>query len=193
MTDIGKEDGTNDVAKNMAKNIGDSITKNATKRILKEKVRDVMTPNAISIDIGDTLENAGRLMQAEQVSMLVVKKNGETVGLLTAGDWFKSFFLHVGCHLPQTKFRTDRAGQFDLQKEKMEVVQRRAVDFKQTKVHSVMNTRFHTINENATLIEAAHEMKSTELRRLLVVNHEGKLVGVLGRTKAILALLDELT
>ncbi len=157
-----------------------------------KKVCDIITRSVISIDANETLEKAGKIMQEKEVTMLVVMEKEKVVGVLTAGQWFNSFYLHVGTHLPQHRFRTDRAGQFDLQKEKGEAVKKRACEFKKIKVSDVMNRHFKTIPETASLVDAVHEMKSSEIRRLLVTNESGKVIGVLGRTKTIITLLDEL-
>ncbi len=156
-------------------------------------VGDITTRQLVSIEADETLEKAGKVMQEKEVTMLVVMENEKVVGVLTAGQWFNSFYLHVGSHLPQNRFRTDRAGQFDLQLEKSEAVKKRAAEFKKIKVSDIMNRHFKTISENASLVEAVHEMKSSEIRRLLVTDEKsGKVIGVLGRTKTITALLDEL-
>lgn len=155
-------------------------------------VKDVVTRAVISIDAEESVKKAGELMDAKNVSMLVVNEKEKVVGVLTAGDWFKSFYLHVGGHLPNNRFRTERAAQTDLQQERMGAVKKRAAEFKQIKVRDVMNPHFRTIDENTTLMEAAHEMKASELRRLLVTDSSGKIIGVLGRTKTINAILEEL-
>ncbi len=157
------------------------------------KVSDIATRNLITIDANASLEEAGKKMYESQVSMLIVTEKDSIVGLLTSGDWFRSFYLHVGSHLPQVKFRTERAAQVDLQHQKMEIVKRRAIEFKNMKVREVMNRHFKTISQDADLIEAIHEMKSTDLRRLMVKDENGKIIGVLGRTRAINSLLEELT
>lgn len=158
----------------------------------KKTIRDIATYSIISIGPDETLEKAGKIMQEKEITMLVVMEKEKVVGVLTAGQWFNSFYLHVGSHLPQHRFRTDRAGQFDLQREKSEAVKKRAEEFKKIKVRDVMNPHFKTISETSSLVEAVHEMKSSEIRRLLVTNESGKIVGVLGRTKTITTLLDEL-
>ncbi|MFH1247364.1 MAG: CBS domain-containing protein [Candidatus Micrarchaeota archaeon] len=158
-----------------------------------KKIKDICTRELITIDADETLDKAGKLMEEKRVSMLVVTEKEKIVGILTAGAWFNSFYLHVGSHLPQTRFRTERPALLELQKEKQLAVKKRAEEFKKSKVRDVMNRHFKTINENATLTDATHEMKSTELRRLLVVDDHEKIIGVLGRTKTILALLEELS
>ncbi|MDP3742691.1 MAG: CBS domain-containing protein [Candidatus Micrarchaeota archaeon] len=156
-------------------------------------IGDITTRHLVSIQEDETVEKAGNLMQEKEVTMLVVMEKEKVVGILTAGQWFNSFYLHVGSHLPHHRFRTDRAGQFDLQLEKSEAVKKRAAEFKQMKISEIMSSHFKTISENASLVEAVHEMKSSEIRRLLVTDEKsGKIIGVLGRTRTINALLSEL-
>ena len=164
----------------------------AMNELTRKSVGDITTRSVITMDAGETMEEAGKLMEEKQVTMLVITEKGQIAGLLTAGDWFNSFYLHVGSHLPRDKFRTERAHQGDLQREKSEIVKKRAEEFKQMKVREGMNRHFRTIPESASLIEAVHEMKATELRRLLVTDDKGKVIGVLGRTKTITTLLGEL-
>ncbi len=160
--------------------------------LTQRKVGDIATREIVSIDVDESLETAGKVMDEKGVTMLVVMENGKVVGILTAGDWFKSFYLHVGCHLPQTRFRTEKASQSDLQTEKINAVKKRAIEFKKMKLREVMNPHFKTIGEEASLVDAVHEMKATDLRRLLVVDKNGKITGVLGRTRTITELLSEL-
>ncbi len=157
----------------------------------KKTVKDLTTAPIISIESSETLVQAGKKMKEKEVSMLVVMEKDQVVGLLTSGDWFKSFYLHVGAHLPETKFRTNKAGQFELQKQKMEIVKKRAAEFKQMKVSTIMNRHFTAIDEDASLIEAIHQMKASDIRRLLVADKTGKIIGVLGRTRTINTLLEE--
>lgn len=161
--------------------------------LTRKNVGDITTRSVITIDAEETMEKAGKLMEEKQVTMLVITEKGQIAGILTAGDWFNSFYLHVGCHLPRNKFRTERAYQGDLQREKSDIVKKRAEEFKKMKVCEIMSRHFRTISESASLIDAVHEMKATELRRLLVTDDKGKVIGVLGRTKTITALLNELT
>ncbi len=158
----------------------------------EKMVGSIATRNIVTIDADDSLENAGKQMDKNQVSMLVVTENKKIIGLLTAGDWFKSFYLHVGCHLPDYKFHGERIAQHELQNAKLENAKKRAKEFKQTKVRDIMNRHFNTISEDASLTKAVHEMKASDLRRLLVTDKTGEVNGVLGRTKTILELLSEL-
>ena len=158
----------------------------------EKTVGSIATQNIVTIDASDSLENAGKQMDKNQVSMLAVTENEKIIGLLTAGDWFKSFYLHVGSHLPEYKFHSERNNQRELQSAKLENAKKRAAEFKQMKVSNIMNRRVHVISEDASLTKAVHEMKTSDLRRLLVTNKDGEIKGILGRTKTIIELLAEL-
>ncbi len=155
------------------------------------KVKEIATMKIISLDANATMEEVGKKMYAEQVSMLVITENGKVAGLITAGEWFKSFYLHVGCHLPETKYKTS-SGPKELEQHRIDAVKKRAHEFKKTKVREIMNTHFKTVLENSSIIDAVHEMKAKELRRLLVVDEKGEVTGVLGRVKTITKLLEAL-
>ena len=54
------------------------------------QVKDVMTRKVISVDPGETIFNAARLMLQYRISGLpVVDKEGELVGIVTEGDFLR--------------------------------------------------------------------------------------------------------
>ena len=54
------------------------------------RVKDVMTPNVISVGADETVVNAARLMLQHQISGLpVVNKEGELVGIVSEGDFLR--------------------------------------------------------------------------------------------------------
>lgn len=158
-----------------------------------KRVKDIASKEFVTIDANETLERAGKLMLEKRVGLLVVIENGNTIGVLTAGEWFKSFYLHVANALPEMRFQEGKTAQPELQLARNENAKKRAVEFKQMKVKSIMNQHLKTINENASLTEAVREMKATDLRRLLIVDENKQVKAVLGRTRTLVTLLDELS
>jgi len=53
---------------------------------LGKKVADVMSKNVITIEKGDSLENAAELMAEKKIKRLPVVSKGELVGIVTATD-----------------------------------------------------------------------------------------------------------
>jgi len=54
------------------------------------RVKDVMTPNVISVGADETVVNAARLMLQHQISGLpVVNKEGELVDIVSEGDFLR--------------------------------------------------------------------------------------------------------
>jgi CBS-domain-containing membrane protein len=54
------------------------------------RVKDVMTPNVISVGADEAVVNAARLMLQHQISGLpVVNKEGELVGIVSEGDFLR--------------------------------------------------------------------------------------------------------
>ncbi len=153
-------------------------------------VRDITTRNLVTINEDAGLFEAGKLMDEKNVSMLVVTDNeNSVVGILTAGAWFNHFYLHVGGQFPDLRIKRENE---ELQKTKIEIAEKRGAEFKKMKVREAMNLHCNAIREDADLIEAIHEMKAKEIRRLLVKDKNGKIVGVLGRVKTIITLLEPL-
>ena len=54
------------------------------------RVKDVMTPNVICIDVDEPVLKAARLMLQNRISGLpVLDKEGELVGMVTEGDFLR--------------------------------------------------------------------------------------------------------
>jgi CBS domain-containing protein len=54
------------------------------------QVRDIMTQNVISVTVGETVLNAGRIMLRSRISGLpVVDAEGNLVGMVTEGDFLR--------------------------------------------------------------------------------------------------------
>ncbi|PMQ00909.1 MAG: acetoin utilization protein AcuB [Dictyoglomus sp. NZ13-RE01] len=60
------------------------------------KVKDVMTPNPITIDADAPIEEAALIMRENKISALPVLEKGEVVGIITETDLFKAFIDMLG-------------------------------------------------------------------------------------------------
>ncbi|MGQ9759698.1 MAG: CBS domain-containing protein [Candidatus Methanomethylicaceae archaeon] len=118
------------------------------------RVGDLMTSPVIVINGINTLAYARNLMLKEKVSRLVVVDGTRPIGTITRRDIVK--------RLRDYKMR-----------------QR---DFDSILVNEIMRTPVTTINEDATISEAAKKMVSANIRGLPVVDRQGALLGIITKT-----------
>lgn len=141
-------------------------------------VKDLMSPNTISVQPETTVVDAARIMLAQRVSGLpVLNKNGVLTGIVTEGDllrraelgtegkpagWLKSFLLPSSA----------------------------AADYVVTHSRHVSGVMTHSpvfVTADTQLSEAAELMVKKHIKRLPVMAN-GKLVGVLSRSDLLRAL-----
>lgn len=76
-------------------------SKGVKDRISKVKVKDVMTPNPLTVSPASTLEDALLLMQKMRVGAFpVVDQNGKLIGIISVRDLIRAFINVLGLHEP---------------------------------------------------------------------------------------------
>ena len=142
-------------------------------------VRDVMTPNAVSVRSDTTLAEAAALMLRRRIGTLpVTGEAGEVVGILTDGDLLR----HL---LPQTVQQLS-TGQ-------VRAVRRRPAkgaptDPKRLPVSDVMEKSVLCLDEDQTIADIAALMLAKDVDRF-PVTRDGALVGFLSRGDIVRKLL----
>ncbi len=142
-------------------------------------VRDVMTPNAVSVRSDTTLAEAAALMLRRRIGTLpVTGEAGEVVGILTDGDLLR----HL---LPQTVQQLS-TGQ-------VRAVRRRPAkgaptDPKRLPVSDVMEKSVLCLDEDQTIADIAALMLAKDVDRF-PVTRDGALVGFLTRGDIVRKLL----
>jgi CBS domain-containing protein len=136
------------------------------------KVRDIMTTDPISVR-GDTLlKETARIMVRQQVSGLpVIDDGGRLIGIVTEGDFLRQ---EASRDRPYRMSLLDALfGEGEPEAPAAETV------------GEVMTDKVVTIAPDATLGEAARLMTSRNVKRLPVVNREGRLVGIISRADVV--------
>ena len=121
------------------------------------KVKEVMSPNVITIESNKTLKAAAKLMIKNDVGGLpVLGRDGKVVGIITRSDVVRAFSERHG-------------GEF--------------------KVKEVMRTDVATVKPTHSLFYVIKQMESDPSRKVLVVDDQGRLLGVVAeRDVALLTL-----
>lgn len=127
-------------------------------------VRDLMTPNPITVRPDTPLDEALSLMLSNNVRRLpVVDEDGRLVGIISDRD------LRLAADSPFLQETPD------------EVLEHLA----QHTVKEIMHTAVHTIEDTAPVVEAAKLMRVARVGGLPVLNEQNNLVGIITRSDLI--------
>ena len=140
---------------------------------MTKTVAEVMTPNPISVNPQTPLQEAIKILAEKKISGLPVEdENGKLVGVISETDLM---WQETGVEPPPYIMILDSViylqnpARYDKEIHKA---------LGQT-VGEVMSDKPITIQIDTSLREAAHTMHEKKIRRLPVVDEEGKLVGIL--------------
>ncbi|MBI5069828.1 MAG: CBS domain-containing protein [Deltaproteobacteria bacterium] len=134
---------------------------------VKNKVRDWMTPNPITIDAGASIVEAIHLLKEKNIRRLPVVKGGKLVGLVT-----ERMLL---------SFSPGKATSMDT----WEVHYLLA----KTPVTQAMNPKPNTVGPDTEIADCAQLIHDRKLNGITVVDATGQLVGILTTTNALEALI----
>jgi len=126
------------------------------------RVADVMSRDLVTVQPGDTLRHAAELMADGKVSGLPVVENGVLVGILSESDFIK---------------HTTGAGRRWLDV----LFGRSKAPSEATTVGELMTHRPITIAPDRRVRDAGRVMMDSSVKRLPVVDGDGKLVGIVSR------------
>ncbi len=112
-------------------------------------VSDIMNRNIVYVEPEDSVYKAAKLMKEHGIGSVVVLKSGELKGLVTERDLITRYIAKGDGRRPED-----------------------------VKVSEVMTSNPVVVKENTEVDEAARLMVEKNIRRLLVVNSSGKLVGI---------------
>lgn len=130
------------------------------------KVSDVMTTDVVSVGPEDRLRRAATLMRESRISGLPVVADNTVVGMITESD-----FLNMAVETPDG----ERHGFLDA----LFGGQRAA--HPSTLVGEAMTKDPITVRDSMLIREAARRMKRHRIKRVPVVDDNGRLVGILSR------------
>jgi len=144
------------------------------------QVRDVMTPNVISIVPDATVLTAARTMLEHRISGLpVVDAADNLVGMVTEGDFLRRG--EIGTERKRPKWLEFLIGPGRLASEYVHADGRR--------VDEVMTTDLITVSEDDALETVVELMERHRIKRLPVMRN-GKMVGILSRANLMHALVS---
>ncbi len=112
-------------------------------------VSDIMNRNIVYVEPEDSVYKAAKLMKEHGIGSVVVLKKGELKGIVTERDLITRYIAKGDGRRPED-----------------------------VKVSEIMTSNPVVVKENTEVDEAARLMVEKNIRRLLVVNSSGKLVGI---------------
>jgi CBS domain-containing protein len=133
------------------------------------RVRDVMTPEVVTVSPDTPLPQVLDLLLARGIKAVAVTEGRKAVGMITGGDLLgragMAFRLSLYVELPP-EMRAEEARRLSVQGKT---------------ARDVMSGQLVTVNIRATVPEAAALMAARKFKRLPVVDDAGDLVGIVSR------------
>jgi CBS domain-containing protein len=138
-------------------------------------VKDLMTTNVFTVKLDDTVEECAKLLTDKNLSGVpVVDDEGNLKGIVTEGDLIRRATNING---PKAIEILGGLIYLDTPKKFFEELKKDLGIF----VRDVMTEEVITINENATVEEAATLMVEKKIKRVPVLNDNQELVGIVSR------------
>ncbi|HZW68019.1 MAG TPA: CBS domain-containing protein [Pseudogracilibacillus sp.] len=139
------------------------------------KIKDIMTKDVITVNESDTIEQCAKLLTTHNLSGLpVVDESGNLTGIITEGD-----LIRRSAKVPTPAYLEFLGGIiyldnpnkfFDEVKKSMGLTAKEA-----------MTDELTTISPEEEIEKAATTLVRKKIKRLPVVNEEGKLIGIVSR------------
>lgn len=131
------------------------------------RVIDLMAVEVVSVRPDTSLKEAARVMVDLGISGLpVTAEDGSLRGIVTEGDYLRKEL---------------ERGQLGAAPMLDALFRKPGPEADAETVGEIMTTEVHTVGTDATLVEAARDMAEHGVKRLPVVDGDGKLVGVISR------------
>jgi CBS domain-containing protein len=150
-------------------------------------VKDVMSKNVITISPEDSISDAIEKMAENNISGLIVVEEEKVVGVISESDVLRVFKSEI----PEISTSTSTALSIFLILEKGIKAINEMKKIGKLKVKNLMSKRVFYVKPEYTILEAARIMSKKDVRRLPVIDENGKLVGVISRTDILRALVKE--
>lgn len=165
-----------DITEEDLKRVYTLAIRHAKDRLIKKiSVREIMTEKVVTVK-GDTeIKEAARLLSENRISgMPVIDNNGRVIGLVTEADILASAgikrehrFMHILKHLFGEPVPSGRKGEY---------------------VKDIMTSPVITTSADAEIREVAKILDEKRIKRLPVVDKEGRLIGIISRADIIKAI-----
>jgi CBS domain-containing protein len=146
------------------------------------QVREIMHKDVITVSVDDSVEACARIMFENHISGLpVVDPAGRLAGIVTEGD-----LIRRAAHFQEPGFLPLLGGMIYLDDPNRFLEElRRAMA---VNVGRLMSRELYTVRPDDSLEQAATLMLRRQVKRLPVVDEEGRLEGILSRRDLVRAL-----
>jgi CBS domain-containing protein len=145
------------------------------------KVKEIMTKNITSLSPDTNAREALDLLQKMQISGLpVIDDKNKLAGMFTE----KEVLIAI---LPSY---LEKVGRFIYQ-ENPKAVEQKIANLRNMKVKDIMRREVATVDEDTTLCEVARIMLTQKARRIVVLNKEKIVIGIVARQDIAKALFEE--
>ena len=135
------------------------------------KVSEIMNRDVVSVKPDDNAKDALALLSKMQISGLpVIDERDKLLGMFTEKEVLAMI-------LPSY---VERVGRF-MYRENPKAIKQKVSQLANLKVKELMRKDVTTVDEDATLCEVARIMLTQKVRRLPVLNKEGKVMGIVAR------------
>ncbi len=156
--------------------------------------REIMTHNLITVQPEDTLSSAADVILREQVSGTpVVDDRGICVGVLSVSDFMgaeeraeeereriaNSSFWNSNLSLPTRVYE-----------ERLQLVRDKLAPAADQPVHRFMSSDLVSATEEASLADVVQAMVDAHIHRVVILDSEARLHGVISTTDVLVALLQ---
>ncbi len=116
---------------------------------IRMKVSEIMNRNIVTMKPEGTVYEAAKLMKENNIGSIVVMEEGKLRGIVTERDLITRYIAMEDGRRPE-----------------------------EVRISEIMTDDPITIRDNADIDEAARVMIENNIRRLIVVNYDGKVVGI---------------
>ena len=145
------------------------------------KVKEIMTKDVVSVKPEDNARDAISLLFKMEISGLpVINEQGKLVGMFTEKDVLKQI-------LPSY---LEKVGRF-VYEENPKSIKNKFQDLGNLSVSQLMRREVITIDEEASLCEAARIILTQKIRRIPVLDKEKKVVGIVAREDIVKSYAKE--
>ncbi len=143
------------------------------------KVKEVMTKEIKSISPDMSAKAALDMLIEMKISGLpVIDENGKLTGMFTEKEILKNILPSYVHHVGKFEYMENPKG-----------VKTKIANLEKVKVKDIMRRDVTTISEEATLTEAARIILTQKVRRMPVLDREGKIIGIAAREDILKGLL----
>ena len=150
-------------------------------------VKDVMSKNVITIYPEDSISDAIEKMAKNNISGLIVVEGEKVVGVISESDVLRVFKSEISEISASTSVTLSIL--LILEKGIKAINEMKKIG--KLKVKDLMSKRIFYVKPEDTILEAARIMSKKDVRRLPVIDENGKLVGVISRTDILRTLVKE--